>query len=574
MAHSFLSSFLSSFLCSFLPSFLSNAFLSNAFRAREAVRANCRTLAIALLATSLAACQPEHNNITNADADDMTLVTTLQGELRGEASEFDAEIEVFKGIPYARPPLGPLRWQPPQAAEGWSGVRSATNFSASCAQPTFTSTFVWRRDDFATNEDCLYLNIWRKADNTRKPVMVWFHGGAHTSGQGHSRIFDGTTLANHGVVLVSINYRLGPLGFLAHPWLAAESDHNSAGNYGLLDKISALNWVRDNIAQFGGDPDNVTVFGQSAGSQSVCSLMTSPLAEGLFHKAIGQSAACVGPAPRRDANGQARGTALVEATQVPDLVALRALSPAELLSAAEQSGWGDQSRIVIDGWVLPESQGEVFKRGDHHHMPLLAGSLANEGIELLPRNDSLTTAQFDQFAQALVGEHADELKAAYADELAQSPGQAQHAISTDLFMTFGMRRWAELNARSGQPTYLYFMDHVPPAFHLYMPERPLLELPGGPRSAGAYHSGDLAYVFGNTGRVGLDWRQDDHDLSALMVRYWTNFARTGDPNGAGLPQWQSFDTTSLHTQLLRATPRTVNGVRTQALAVFAKADPL
>ena len=236
-------------------------------------------------------------------------VRTLTGTLQGVATNED--VDVFRGIPYAQPPTGDLRWRPPQAPRPWEGIRDASAFSVSCPQPRFTSEYVWRREDFATAEDCLYLNVWRPEGADNMPVMVWFHGGAHTAGQGHSKIFDGTTIAQNGAVLVSINYRLGALGFLAHPWLSDESDHASSGNYGLLDKIAALNWVRDNIAEFGGNPDNVTIFGQSAGSQSVCSLMASPLARGLFHKAIGQSAACIGPAPQRDPGGLERGQRLV-----------------------------------------------------------------------------------------------------------------------------------------------------------------------------------------------------------------------------------------------------------------------
>lgn len=502
-----------------------------------------------------------------------TQITISQGEIRGEMASPEG-IRVFRGIPFAKPPTGELRFRPPQVPVSWRGVRDATQFSASCSQATFTSGFVWRRGDFATSEDCLYLNVWSHESAESQPVMVWFHGGAHTSGQGHAAIFNGTTLAQQGVVLVTINYRLGPLGFLAHPWLAEESDFNAAGNYGLMDKIAALNWVRDNIAQLGGDPNNVTIFGQSAGSQSVCSLMTSAMAQGLFHKAIGQSAACVGPAPHSDADGRLRGQQLVAATSAKNLSELRKLPADQLLKAADATGWAGASRIVVDGWVLPEAQVAVFARGGQHKVPLMLGSLANEGVELLPRNDALTLAEFDTFTTSIAGEFAAQLKAAYAEDLAISPGHAHHAINADLFMTFGMRRWAEYNLLGGQPTYLYFMDHVPPAFHLYMPEDPLLDLAEGPRSAGAYHSGDLAYVFGNTRKVGMYWQEDDHALSAQMVKYWTNFAKNGDPNSQDLPSWAGFDANNFTTQLLRPNVKSVPGVRRKALTAMAKANPM
>ena len=266
-------------------------------------------------------------------------VETYQGWLRGEASTYGAEISVFRGIPYAAPPVGDKRWQPPHAAPSWSDERNATQFGAACPQPTGQEQFVWSRDHFEVAEDCLYLNIWSNLQQSAQAVMVWFHGGAHTAGKAHDLIFDGTALARHNVVLVSVNYRLGPLGFLAHPLLNEESSHNSSGNYGLLDKIAALNWVRDNIAQFGGDPENITIFGQSAGSQSVCSLMASPLSKGLFHKAIGQSASCLNPQSSRDLNGHQRGIALVDALNgANDLGSMRNTSVKEIMQAAETTG--------------------------------------------------------------------------------------------------------------------------------------------------------------------------------------------------------------------------------------------
>ena len=235
-------------------------------------------------------------------------------------------IKVFKGIPYAKPPVGNLRWRPPEPPTSWTKTLATRKFGMPCWQPHSENAFVWSRGVFERSEDCLYLNIWSDLSASGpKPVMVWFHGGGHTSGWGHGEIFDGTKLAELGVVLVSINYRLGPWGFLAHPLLAAESDQNSSGNYGLLDKIAALKWVQENIENFGGDSQNVTIFGQSAGSMSVCALMASPLAKGLFHKAIGQSAACLNQFDQ-DSNGFERGIDLIERTTAKTLKELRALS--------------------------------------------------------------------------------------------------------------------------------------------------------------------------------------------------------------------------------------------------------
>lgn len=332
-----------------------------------------------------------------APAPNQLQVNTYQGPVVGSWAEQANDIRVFRGIPYAQPPVGALRFRPPSAPASWAGVRQSTEPGAACWQPILSESFVWSRGDFQRSEDCLYLNIWSAASTADQAVMVWFHGGSHTGGMGHERIFDGTELAKHGVVLVTINYRLGPLGFLAHPALAAESSQASAGNYGLLDKIAALNWVRDNIAQFGGDPSNVTIFGQSAGSQSVCALMASPLARGMFHKAIGQSASCVNPslplelpsAPPADANGFDRGTKLAQVFGTDVTAAtLRAKSVEQIFNAAEQTQWAAQSRIVIDGWVLPDNPDTIFSANKQANVPLLLGSLANEGHLLFPLNEA------------------------------------------------------------------------------------------------------------------------------------------------------------------------------------------
>ncbi len=501
-----------------------------------------------------------------------------QGLLEGIASPFDPEITVYRGVPYAQPPVGELRWQAPQPAKSWSGARNASTFADSCYQQRHVSTFVWRREDFGVSEDCLYLNVWAPLNHSDLPVMVWFHGGSHTSGQGHSLIFDGTTLASQGVVLVTINYRLGPLGFLAHPWLADESPHNSAGNYGLLDKIAALRWVKANARSFGGDPDNVTIFGQSAGSQSVCSLMVSPLAEGLFHKAIGQSAGCAHLSPlnaaaSEDANGFTRGSRLIDALDVSTIDTLRRVEAEALLQASLDTGWENESRITLDGWILPDSQQLVFAQGRQAPVPLLLGYMADEGIELLPRNESLTAEELGLFAGAIAGDKGPALIHAYTGGNA-TPADIQFAMTTDWVMAFGMRRWAEYQEAINQPTFLYYVNHVPPAFHIYMPDNPDLKLPGGRRSGGAYHSGDLALVFGNTDKVGLDWIEEDHQVSALMVKYWTNFAKTGDPNGVDVPTWPRFETTSTSTQVIAPTTQTEPGVDRERLDLMGEIWPM
>ena len=538
------------------------------------------TLAI-LLSINLVGCtEKEAGMSADMNKERVNQVSTEHGMLEGAWSQADASIGVFRGIPYAQPPVGNLRWRAPQDLTSWTGVRQATTFGAACWQSYSDDAFVWSRGEFPRSEDCLHLNIWQpeKTDATA-PVMVWFHGGAHTGGFAHVELFDGTELARQGVVVVTVNYRLGPWGFLAHPALAEESEHNSTGNYGLMDKIAALKWVQKNIQGFGGNPDNVTLFGQSAGSSSVCALMASPLASGLFDKAIGQSAACL-VKEKRDANGQQRGARLAQLA-LSELGAqdsesqvtakqLRSIDNQSLLSAMENSPWSEGSRIVVDGWVLPEAPVDVFNANQQAKVPLLVGSLANEGHELLPLNNALTESELDQYLNKTFAETAPKLKALYAEDLAISPGMALREILTDAFMAMSMRGWAQYNHNADQPTYLYYMDYVPPAYQIYLFDDPNLNLPGGPRSTGAYHSGDLAYVFNNVGKTGDFWLEEDFAMARAMSGYWTTFAKTGNPNGANLPNWARYEPQNHNTQLLSNPIKTIAGAKREKLDLLAQ----
>ena len=537
-------------------------------------------LAILLLVSLVGCTEKEAEMSAELYKERVNQVSTEYGMLQGTWSETDSSIGVFRGIPYAQPPVGELRWRAPKDLTSWTGVRQATTFGAACWQSYSDDAFVWSRGEFPRSEDCLHLNIWQpeKTDATA-PVMVWFHGGAHTGGFAHVELFDGTELARQGVVVVTVNYRLGPWGFLAHPALAEESEHNSTGNYGLMDKIAALKWVEKNIQGFGGNPDNVTLFGQSAGSSSVCALMASPLADGLFHKAIGQSAACL-VKERHDANGQERGARLAQLA-LGELSAktskvqvsakqLRSIDNQTLLSAMENSDWSEGSRIVVDGWVLPKAPVDIFNANQQAKVPLLVGSLANEGHELLPLNNALTESELDQYLSKTFAATAPKLKALYADDLAVSPGMALREILTDAFMAMSMRGWAQYNHNAGQPTYLYFMDYVPPAYQIYLFDDPNLNLPHGPRSAGAYHSGDLAYVFNNVGKTGDFWLEEDFAMARAMSGYWTNFAKTGDPNGSNLPNWSLYEPQNHSTQLLSNPIKTIAGAKREKLDLLAQ----
>ena len=541
------------------------------------------TLAI-LLSINIFGCTDKGTGMsTDINKERINRVATEHGILEGAWSEVDSSIGIFRGIPYAQPPIGELRWRAPQGLASWTGVRSATKFGAACWQSYSDDAFVWSRGEFSRSEDCLHLNIWQpEKTNTPAPVMVWFHGGAHTGGFAQVELFDGTELARQGVVVITVNYRLGPWGFLAHPALAEESEHNSAGNYGLMDKIAALKWVQKNIRGFGGNSENVTLFGQSAGSSSICALMTSPLASGLFHKAIGQSAACLAK-EKVDANGQERGSHLAQlalgrlrksgpedSESKVSAKELRAIENETLLSAMQTSDWSVASRIVVDGWVLPKAPLDVFNANQQTKVPLLVGSLANEGHELLPLNSALTESELDQYLSKTFADSASKLKALYAEDLAISPGMALREILTDAFMAMSMRGWAQYNHSAGQPSYLYYMEYVPPAHQIYLFNDPDLHLPGGPRSSGAYHSGDLAYVFNNVGKSGDFWSEKDFAMARTMSGYWTNFAKTGNPNGANLPNWASYEPQSHNTLLLSNEIKTIAGAKREKLDLLAQ----
>lgn len=541
------------------------------------------TLAI-LLSINIFGCTDKGTGMsTDINKERINRVATEHGILEGAWSEVDSSIGIFRGIPYAQPPIGELRWRAPQGLASWTGVRSATKFGAACWQSYSDDAFVWSRGEFSRSEDCLHLNIWQpEKTNTPAPVMVWFHGGAHTGGFAQVELFDGTELARQGVVVITVNYRLGPWGFLAHPALAEESEHNSAGNYGLMDKIAALKWVQKNIRGFGGNSENVTLFGQSAGSSSICALMTSPLASDLFHKAIGQSAACLAK-EKVDANGQERGSHLAQlalgrlrksgpedSESKVSAKELRAIENETLLSAMQTSDWSVASRIVVDGWVLPKAPLDVFNANQQTKVPLLVGSLANEGHELLPLNNALTESELDQYLSKTFADSASKLKALYAEDLAISPGMALREILTDAFMAMSMRGWAQYNHSAGQPSYLYYMEYVPPAHQIYLFNDPDLHLPGGPRSSGAYHSGDLAYVFNNVGKSGDFWSEKDFAMARTMSGYWTNFAKTGNPNGANLPNWASYEPQSHNTLLLSNEIKTIAGAKREKLDLLAQ----
>ena len=492
------------------------------------------------------------------ESDGGLIIETAYGRVEGAAVDDGrgpaGDILVFRGIPYAAPPVGDLRWHPPEPPASWEGVRSALESGFPCWQRISPDTSIYSRGEIDRSEDCLYLDLWTAADagtDGPEPVMVWFHGGSHEMGHGSSLIFDGAALARKGVVLVSINYRLGAFGFLAHAGLSAESEHGSSGrssgNYGLLDKIAALEWVQANAEAFGGDPERVLIFGQSAGSMSVCSLVASPLAAGLFHRAIGQSAGCFTPLPTLERAEESGALLAAElgaaegATPESAVSTLRAASAEDVLAAAGSSGWSADFKTVVDGWYLPDQPAAIYARGEHNRVPMMVGSMGDESSALFAPGPPLEREELEEQLAEDYGEAAEGLLAAYAAEAEQAPGAVPTLIRSDTIFGWGSRTWVRHASAAGGDAYLYFIDHAPPVFRLYLPDRPDLGGEGGPRHFGAYHSGDLAYVFGNVDLVGINWEDWDHEIADLLSSYWTNFAKTGDPNGEGLAQWPRYD---------------------------------
>lgn len=467
----------------------------------------------------------------------MEVLDTDGGRVAGIASR-DGAVRVFKGIPFAAAPTGPLRWRAPSPAPAWEGVLHADRYGAAPVQPMhhrdqifFQAAQAVGAREGAYSEDCLTLNIWTPAQSAgmRLPVMLWFYGGGNRSGAGSQGIFDGENLARRGVVLVTFNYRLGSLGFLAHPELSAESDSGCSGNQSLQDDIAALQWIRRNIAAFGGDPGCVTIFGESAGAGHVNCLMASPLAKGLFHRAIGQSSGRfrgAGGGMASLARAEAAGLRFAEGQKAASLEALR-LRPADEL--VRPAGFD----FIVDGHALTDDVQSVFERGAQHDVPLLVGSNADEGT---PYPQTATAAEFIDQARIRYGTQVDDFIALYpsgSDAEAHASGLAS---TRDSRFGWQIHQWSRLHRRSAKsPVYVYYFHRTPP----FPPGARYREL-HPPQRYGAFHSAEVVYAFNNLRLKDWPWQEADHRLSDAMAAYWTNFAKTGDPNGAGLPSWPGF----------------------------------
>jgi para-nitrobenzyl esterase len=482
-----------------------------------------------------------------ASSVDATQVKTEGGLVEGTVQD---GIATYKGVPFAAPPVGDLRWRAPQPAASWSGVKKADQFAPACPQDESINAFLGF-PVLPLSEDCLYLNIWTpaKSPSEHLPVMVWIYGGAFSGGATAFPTYDGANLAHKGVIVVSIAYRVGPFGFLAHPDLDKESSAHASGTYGLMDQIAGLKWVKANIASFGGDPGNVTIFGESAGGIAVSMLAASAKAKGLFQRAISESGGSFAPTKQTGKEGGTTVPSLALAeTQGTEFVAkLGAKSIAE----ARKVSFNDILKAVgpglarfwpaLDGDVLVDDQYRMYQAGNYNDVPVLIGTNSDEG-SMFVRTSSVAT--FTGEIRAGYGDHADKILAAYPSADDKEALKSDRNVFRDTAFAWHTWAWARLQAQTGKSkVFVYYFTHRPP-----FPDMPMF------KDVGASHGAEIAYVFGNAPTMGPPWTAADRKVSADMQTYWTNFARTGDPNGSGTPAWPAFAGSSPQVMQLDAAP--------------------
>ena len=444
------------------------------------------------------------------------------------------EILIYRGIPFAAPPVGDLRWRPPQPVKSWEGVLKADKFCPACYQLNIPALgYV----SSGISEDCLYLNIWVPTNPSERklPVMVWIYGGGFFIGSTSQPLTTGEHLASKGIIVVSMGYRLGALGFLAHPELTAESENNVSGNYGLLDQIAALKWIQQNIEAFGGDPGNVTIFGVSAGGQSVSMLAASPLTKGLFHRAICMSGGSFGPARIKKEpdcmqllkGAEIAGLEFAQRMGANTLDELRKMDPQKFLS--DPTGTIGGFWPIIDGYVITGDQYKLYEAGNYNDVPVMVGNTSDEGTLFImtSKPDEYANTTRDRF-----GPVADKILNLYPDSTDIITRKSMADLFRDSYLGWYTFTWATLQTKTGKsPVFVYYFDQSQPASALTV----ML------KSNGAYHGSDCAYVFGHLDQdPKINYTDEDRRLSDIMVNYWTNFAKYGDPNGDGLPVWPAY----------------------------------
>jgi para-nitrobenzyl esterase len=451
------------------------------------------------------------------------------------------DIYIFKGIPFAAPPVGDFRWKTPQPVPSWSGVKMCDKFGPSPMQNKPAPFSMWSEEFLIPkepiSEDCLYLNVWTgaKSSKEKRPVIVWIYGGGFASGGSAVPIYDGEAMAKKGIVFVSINYRVGIFGFFAYHELTKESGHNASGNYGLMDQIAALKWVRKNILSFGGDPNNVTIAGQSAGSMSVNCLVASPLAKDLFKRAIGESGASFSNGSASLQKAEEEGEKIAQSLNATSIGDLRNKSAEELMQKAQ-----GLRGPIIDGYVLPDAIVNIFKQGKENKVDLLTGWNQDEGLIFGPLKNA---EDFKKQLNENYGADAQTLLQFYPANNDSEAAHSQQNLSRD--QIFGAQNyvWANMQSETGSKVYVYRFTHKPPATGEYV-------------KYGAFHTAEVPYAYNNLKFVDRPWQPFDFKLAGILSSYWANFAKSGEPNGPGLPQWDAYNTADKKIMVLSEDPQT------------------
>jgi para-nitrobenzyl esterase len=473
-------------------------------------------------------------------------VKTKNGVVEGVKEK--TGIQAFKGIPFAAPPVGTNRWKAPQPVVNWTGVLSTKQFGPRGMQAAIFGDMGFRSNGMS--EDCLYLNVWTPDTKGKLPVLVYFYGGGFVAGDGSEARYDGESMAQRGIVSLTVNYRLGIFGSFAHPELSAETTYHGSGNYGLLDQAAALQWVKNNISAFGGDPNKITIAGESAGSVSVSAQMVSPLSRHLIAGAIGESGSMLGtlpPAPLVDA--EKTGLEFATTIGVKKLTELRAIPADSLLNLATKYG-PFRFSSTIDGYFYPKAPIEIFRAGEQAHVPLLAGWNSEEmNPRAIVGNQAFTKENFEQVVKQLYGTDAEAILKVYQVHTDADVESVATDLAGDRFIGFSTWRWTDLQAKTGgnKPVYRYFYARPRPAMAEAMGDV-IPGLAGGiqksngapkpPPAKGAVHSAEIEYAMGNLYlNKTFDWTKDDYTVSSTMQKYFANFIKTGNPNGAGVPNW-------------------------------------
>jgi para-nitrobenzyl esterase len=475
------------------------------------------TLSLFFLATSFIG----HGNSSALDR------IKVEGGTISGVTNSDGNIHIFKGIPFAAPPVAALRWKAPQPVQPWTGVKVCDKFSASPMQASPAPFSMWTEEFLIPkepiSEDCLYLNVWTGASSERdkRPVLIWIYGGGFSSGGSACPIYDGEAMAKKGIVFVSINYRVGVFGFFAHPELTKESGNNASGNYGIMDQIAALKWVQKNIAAFGGDPNNVTIAGQSAGSMSVNCLVASPLVKNLFNKAIAESGASFTNNNATLQKAEEDGSRIMKTLNASSINDLRAI-PAEELMKKAQGFRGP----IIDGYVLPDAIVNIFNQQKENKVSLLTGWNEDEGLLFGPIKKA---EDFKKDAEKNYGADAQTFLQYYPANTDDEAARSQLNLSRDQIFGAQNYAWANIQSSQGSKVYVYRFKRKVPATGEYV-------------KYGAFHTGEVPYAYDNLKFVNRPWQDVDHDLAKTMSTFFVNFIKTGNPNGDGLPTWNSYNT--------------------------------